>query len=481
MNKSRKTVSKQLIIAFGLLATTAVFAQTESKTYQEQFKVSEDAVLDINTSYADIEFETWDKDEVAITATITLDGATKEEAETYFKNTPIEILGNSNKVTVSSKSRNNSLFRYNDSDMDFDFANLHIDIPEIAPFVVNVPQIAPFPEMPPMPPLPMTKAFKFDYDAYKKDGEKYMKKWQKDFEKSFDKKHQKRLEEWGERVEAQAKEMEQRIQEQQERRSEQMEKRAEEMEKRMEEHDEKREQRLSERQKERDVFFMHRDSLRGNDSNIFYFSNDGAQRNYKIKKTIKIKLPKSTRIKMDVRHGEVKLAENTKNLNANLSHSSLWATNIEGADTHVSAAYSPVNVLKWNYGQLNTKYSEEVSLMEVVELHLQATSSDVAIDKLLKSAFIKNNFGALHIGKIGSNFKELDISLKNGEVNLHLPRVATSIYVKENSSSLKVPSNIEFSKTINGTTTVHKGYHLKNDANRSIVITADYSEVVIEQ
>lgn len=480
MNRSRKTVSKQLIIALGLLATTAVFAQTESKTYQERFMVSEDAVLDINTSYADIEFETWDKDEVAITATITLDGATKEEAETYFKNTPIEILGNSNKVTVSSKSRNNSLFTYHDLDMDFDFGNMHIDIPEIAPFVVNVPQIAPFPEMPPMPPLPTTKAFKFDYDAYRKDGEKYMKKWQKDFEKSFDKEHQKRLEEWGERVEAQAKEMEQRLQEQQERRSEQMEQRAEEIEKRMEEREEKREQRLSERENERNVFFMHRDSLRGNDSNIFYISNDGAQRTYKIKKTIKIKLPKSTRIKMDVRHGEVKLAENTKNLNANLSHSSLWAANIEGADTHVSAAYSPIKVLKWNYGQLNTKYSEEVSLIEVVELQLQATSSDVTIDKLLESAFVKNNFGALHISEIGSNFKELDISLKNGEVNLNLPKVATSIYVKENSSSLKVPSNTKFSKTINGTTTVHKGYHLKNDANRSIVITADYSEVVIE-
>ena len=480
MNRSRKTVSKQLIIALGLLATTAVCAQTESKTYQERFMVSEDAVLDINTSYADIEFETWEKDEVAITATITLDGATKEEAETYFKNTPIEILGNSNKVTISSKSRNNNLFTYHDLDMDFDFADLHIDIPEIAPFVVNVPQIAPFPEMPPMPPLPTTKAFKFDYDAYRKDGEKYMKKWQKDFEKSFDKEHQKRLEEWGERVEAQAKEMEQRIQEQQERRSEQMEKRAKEMEKRIEEREEKREQRLTERENERNVFFMHRYSLRGNDSNIFYFSNDGAQRTYKIKKTIKIKLPKSTRIKMDVRHGEVKLAENTKNLNANLSHSSLWAANIEGADTHVSAAYSPINVLKWNYGQLNTKYSEEVSLIEVVELQLQATSSDVTIDKLLESAFVKNNFGALHISEIGSNFKELDISLKNGEVNLHLPKVATSIYVKENSSSLKVPSNMELSKTINGTTTVHKGYHLKNDANRSIVITSDYSEVVIE-
>ncbi len=472
MNRSRRTISKQLIIALGLFATAAVYAQEESRTFEERFIVKEDAVLDINTSYADIEFETWEKDEVAISATITLDGATKEEVDAYFKNTPIEILGNSTKVTVSSKSRNNNLFVYRDSDMEFDFDNLHIDIPEIAPFVVNVPQIAPFPEMPPlppMPPLPTTKAFKFDYEAYKKDGEKYMKKWQKNFEKSFDKEHQKKLEEWGERVE-----------EQQERRAEQLDKRALEMDRRIEVREEKRAQILSERKKERDLYFVRRDSLRGNDSNIFYFSNDGAQRNYKIKKTIKIKLPKSTRIKMDVRHGEVKLAENTKNLNANLSHSSLWAVTIEGLETNVSAAYTPVNVRKWNYGQLNTKYSEAVSLAEVVELQLQATSSHVTIDKLLERAFIKNSFGPLHINEIGANFKELDLSLKNGELKLHLPQVGSNIYIKENSSSLSIPSTMKLSKTTNGTTTVNKGFYLKNDAARSIVITADYSEVVIQ-
>ncbi len=484
MNRSRKTVSKQLIIALGLFAATTVFAQKESRTFEERFNVKEDAVLEINTSYADIEFETWEKDEVAITATITLDGATKEEVDTYFKNTPIEILGNSTKVTVSSKSRNNNLFMYRgDSDMEFDFDNLHIDIPEIAPFVVNVPQIAPFPEMPPlppMPPLPTTKAFKFDYEAYEKDGEKYMKKWQKNFEKSFDKEHQKKLEAWGERVEEQAKKMEERMHEQQERRAEQLDKRALEMDRRIEAREEKRAQILSEREKERDLFFVRRDSLRGNDSNIFYFNTDGAQRNYKIKKTIKIKLPKSTRIKMDVRHGEVKLAENTKNLNANLSHSSLWAVTIEGSETNVSAAYTPVNVRKWNYGQLNTKYSEAVSLAEVVELQLQATSSHVTIDKILERAFIKNSFGPLHISELGANFKELDLSLKNGELKLHLPKVATNIYIKENASSLKIPSTMKLSKTQNGSTTVNKGFHLKNDSDRSILITADYSEVVIQ-
>jgi len=475
MNRLKRTVSKQLIIVLGLLMTGGVFAQKESKTFQERFIVVEDALLDINTSYADIEFETWDKDEVVITATITLEGATKEEAADYFKNSPIEILGSSKKIIVSSKSNNSKLFASRHSQIDFDHNDMHIEIPEIASFVVNMPQIAPFPNM---PSLPQTEAFSFDYEAYQKDGEKYMKKWQNNFEKSFDKNYQKRLQEWGSKMEEQAAEMERRMEEQNEKRIKHMEERAELMQQKLEAREEKREHWIVERDSLREQIFIGRDSLI-NGPNIFYYSVDGQQKNYKIKKTIKIKLPKSTRIKMDVRHSEVKLAENTKNLNANLSHSSLWASTIDGQDTNVSASYTPVSVQKWNYGQLSTAYSEEISLAEVVQLQLQATSSEVTIDKLLKNAFVKNNFGAVHILEIGQNFEDLDVSVKNGELNVTLPKVATQIYVKGNSSTLKLPVGLRLEQTENGTTSISKGYHLKENSNRSIVITSDYSEVVI--
>ena len=329
MNRSKRIVSRQLIIALGVLASTGLFAQKESKTFQERFIVAEDALLDINTSYADIEFETWDKDEVAITATITLEGATKEETDAYFKNSPIEILGNSSKVTVNSRSRNSRFFVNRDSLFNFDFSEMHFEMPEIASFVMSGPQIAPFPEM---PPLPQTEAFAFDYQAYEKDGEKYMKKWQKNFEKSFDKEHQKRLEEWGERMEERAEKWNERLAEQEEKRTHLLEERTQLMEQRFADREEKRDHRMAKQDEIRHLIHVSRDSLNMAPNN-FYFSSDGEQKKYKIKKTINIKLPKSTRIKMNVRHGEVKLAANTKNLNANLSHSSLWASTIEGLDT----------------------------------------------------------------------------------------------------------------------------------------------------
>lgn len=471
MNRSWTTVSKQLIIALGLLTSTSFLAQEESKTFKERFIVAEDAVVNINTSYADIEFETWDKDEVAISATITLEGATKEEAENYFKNSPIEILGNSKEIKISSKSKNNDFFASFDSDHVFDHGGMRIEVPEIASFVVTVPEIAPFPEM---PPLPLTDAFTFDYEAYQKDGDDYMKKWQKNFEKSFDKKHQKRLEEWAERMEERGEAIEERMEAYNERREMLLEKRREKLEQREEKLQERREK-IQEERAERSMI-IHSNA---NSPNIFYYANEGEQKNFKIKKTIKISLPKSTRIKMDVRHGEVKLAENTKNLNANLSHSSLWAVTIDGEETTVSAAYTPVSVQKWNYGQLSTSYSEEISLSEVVQLQLQATSSDVTIEKLFNKAFIKNDFGAVHVLELGNDFKELDISVKNGELNVTVPKVATNIYVKGNTSTLKMPEGLQMIETKNGNTTIYKGHHLNNNSNKSIIITSDYSEVVL--
>lgn len=480
MNKSSKIASRELIIALGfLLVTTVALGQKQSKTFKESFTVGADAVLDINTSYADIEFETWNKDVVEITATITLEGASDEEIDSYFENDPITILGNSKKIEITSRSGSRGLFGNNN--FDFERMNLNIEIPEMAPFVVEIPEVAPFPMVVEMPPHPMTKGFQFDYDEYKKDGEKYMKKWQKEFEKSFDKEHQKSLEEWGERMEKRAAELEKRMEEREQKREELMEKREEMMEKRAAQRERLAE--VTERaQAIRDsarVLFYERDSL-NHSPNIFYFSSDGKNKNYKIKKIIKIKMPKSTRLKMNVRHGEVKLAENTKNLNATLSHSSLWATIIDGNETNVSASYSPVKVQKWNYGQLQTNYSKNVSLAEVLNLQLRATFSEVTIDKLLKKALIRNDFGPLHIISIGNDFEEMDISLKNAELNFHLPPLATSIYVKGNSSKLTLPTQLKLSQTKNGNMTVHKGFHLKDNSPRSIIITSDYSDVVVQ-
>ena len=473
------------------LMVIGVYGQKQSKTFNEVFNVNAETVLDINTSNADIEFETWDKDQIAVAATIELDGASVEEAAAYFEKDGIEIVGNSKKVEITTGVENTWAFNYATGGLH----NLNIEIPN---FHFEMPDIFEMPEMPeihieqmhidlsdmPMPPVP---AVEFDYEAYKKDGEKYLKKWQKKFDKGFDKEYQKKMEAWSAKMDVKREAMEKRHEEMEQRREEMMEKRLEAQESRieaqaevMEKRAEVMEQRAEEMARQREKLFEEREDHKTN-SNIFYYSSDGENKKFKIKKTIKIKMPKGAKIFMNVRHGEVKLAGNTKNINASLSYSTLLAATIDGDQTTIKTSYSPVSVQKWNYGLLQADYSENVELDEVLNLRLSTTSSDVTINNLLESVVINNKMGPIRIHSVSKNFKEIDISLQNAELTCDLPETAFGIEVNGTMSKLTTPAGLNLNRTKHNNTTVHTGYNLNGNSDKSIVINSKYSEVVLKE
>lgn len=493
MNKSKR-IPYSAILVFICMGIWFANAQKRTETYNETFVVTDNTVLELNTSHADIEFETWDKDQIGIEAVVTLEGATEEEAQHYFKKDPITIMGNSKRIEIRTNSGNSWSFAPSFS--------MSMDIPEIEPFIVDIPEIPEFPEfaeLPEFPPLPVVPFHDFDYEAYKEDGEKYLKKWQKEFGKYFDEEYRERMEAWGKRMEARSAEREkrnkERLEERERGREERLQAREAARTERMERMEEAREKRAEAREKrmaalearkvERFIYhdsvypFIAGDSL-GRLPNTFYFHSDGEHKNYKVKKTIKIKMPKNTKIKMNVRHGEVKLAENTKNINATLSHAYLWASTIDGDQTDIKVSYSPVSVQKWNYGQLQTDYSENVDLREVLNLRLSATSSDVSIDHLLKSAFIKSDLGPLHINTVSENFEELDVTLQNAELICNLPPTAYAIYINGTNSKVNCPEQLKLDRKKNRNTEIVKGYHLDENNKASIVIHSKYSNILLD-
>jgi hypothetical protein len=494
MNKLRQIPFKTLVLLLCFIITGA-YGQAQTKTFKETFMVSKDAILDVNTSHADIEFETWSKDQIEIEATIELEGATEEEAERYFEDSGFEILGNSKKVTVSTGKENASFWSHPLGNAQ----NFHIEMPEFPEinsytFDFDLEELSNIP----MPPIPAMA--EFDHKAFKKEGEKYLKKWQKEFEEGYDEEHVKELEEWGKRMEEKQEKMQKRREKLMDERSKLHEKREQKLNERHEKMEEARVKRM-ESQQERRAYLLERKADVGNangsshvviingdsistymngNQSIFYSSSNGLNKNYKVKKTITIKIPKGMKIKMNVRHGQVKLAENTKNLNAMLSHSSLWASTIDGDQTTISASYSPVNVQNWNYGQLQAKYSDNVALKEVLNLRLDATSSDVTIDNLIHSAFIKNDFGPLHIKSVSNNFKAIDITLQNAELNCKTPSVPFTISVNGTSSKLTTPNSLSLERTKNFTNTIHSGFFKSQNTESSININAKYSDVVLD-
>lgn len=480
MNKSRQTSCKTLALILCFISIGWAQGQKETKTYNETFTVSEDAVLSIDTSHADIEFETWGKDEVAVTAMIEIDGASTEEAQRYFQKEPFEILGNSQKVEISTKT-GSKWFSSNSMSgiMDFNFEMPevpNIDGIDMAFDIIASPEIAEFPE------FPRGLVPNFDYHEFRENGEEYMKKWKEEFDESFGEEYQKKMEDWGKRLEERQKERLKRreehlkrIEERAEERAQQRQEIAEERVKRLEEAQRRREERMKDRvRRERGVFISEEDS---DGPNFFYFNSDGENKNYKVKKTIKIKMPKGMKIKMNVRHGEVKLADNVWHMDAHLSHSTLWANGIDGDKTTIKASYSPVRVDHWILGNLQANYSELVDLREVIDIKLNTTSSNVTIDKLVKNAFVKNDFGQLKISSITNDFDDLDITLQNAELDFAVPNVAFDIYVNGTSSTFHSPSSLNLERTKNHNNTIHKGYHMKAKGGKSIVINSKYSEV----
>ncbi len=267
-----------------------------------------------------------------------------------------------------------------------------------------------------------------------------------------------------------------------------MEERAKEMEERakqVEERENKRSQALRQREEDRAKLAEIREQARQDRENaasprVFYMRGEAGDRNFTIKKSIRIKMPKNARLQLNVRHGEVKLAENARNMQATLSYARLLASTIDGDNTRVSARYSPIEVKAWNSGTLSADFSDKVALDEVRRLDLSATSSEVTIARLLREASIRNNLGVLRIKQVAPDFREINISVQNGELQCKLPDGAYLISVNNTASEVNYPSYIVW-EPVSKTGGVRKGYRQKKDAARSIVINTSYSDIKLQE
>ena len=300
-----------------LLITSVVFGQKQSKKLSDSFKVSKDVLVEINTRHSDVRVETWNKNTVDIKGVWEIDGMTKEEANKYFEGWEFEALGNKNKVVITSRSSNNSYFHndvFDDMDFDFDF-----DIESIAHIgemfngdyfsdLPSAPAITPLPPKSPLPPFPapvvdQLKQIEFDYDAYLKNKDSYMKEfekqqqvWAKEFEDKFEpqmKAYQKQMEEWQKKMEPQMKAYEEKMK--------QWEK---EVAPKMKEYEKKMEKKLKIMEKEMEEKY----ALKMKDK-------ESKMSKYQIKKRLLIKVPNGATLQVDSRYGKVTIPGHIKTIN----------------------------------------------------------------------------------------------------------------------------------------------------------------------
>jgi len=473
-----------VVVSFG-------YSQSKKRTKKEVFTVNKDVTIAVNTSHADVEFDTWNKNKVQIEATIEIEDATEEEVEAYFKKWNFKAIGNSEKVTISSKGNRSLLGNTNGQLLSIDPI---ISRQITGPLVIEMPEIAEIAEIPELPEVVIESmsGIKFDYDAFQKDGEAYMKKWQKQWKNSFDeKKFKEGMEKWQAKFAEQQKKLE-KIREQAVEKSYEsgLEKinelkaiiedvrknKSEEIKEIKEELLEKLELLEKSGKLNTELFHVNGDA---NSDGILYISS--GNKRFKVKKTIKIKMPKKAKLKLNVRHGEVTIAAASENMNAKLSHAALYANVINGANTTIESSYAPVHVTKWNDGALKVNFVDTVDLQLVNTINLMSNSSNVSVGTFTEKGIISGTFGNLLIHNVDNNFKTLDIILENTDARIQLPSSAFKLYYIGSNSSIRYPETVVGTENKTKFNTIVRGFQKANNTGSEININAKYSEVSLSE
>lgn len=532
------------------LLTSFGYAQKKLNKTSQSIKVNKDVTVDLNTSYVEIEIDTWNRDIVEVEAYIESDKLSEEELERTLKAWNLTVEGSGDRVVISSRGgRAVGIFGEEDyakllRELELNLADLP-EIPEVAvvphmPMMADLPDLPKMPAMPEMPKMPElpelpsgVKTISFDYDRYQNEGEKYLAEWSKKYEKEGGKELQKRMEEWarkfgesgyqekmkkwgeeyGKRFEGKwAKEMEkwgekfgkeyakdmekwseefgeqfgkewaEKMEAWGERFGEkyarEIEKRAEAMERRsvamaereahMAERIAEREERMEERKEEVE---RRREEMRNRrEAAVVRRLESGS--NSKVKKVIRIKIPKKAKLKTNIRHGELKLSSVIYNLRGDISHAFLVADNIDGSDTSINVSYSPVVINIWNMGTLNLNYVDKAQIKNAKNLVLNSKSSNVNIQDLSDTGIIDGSFGDLTISNLTSSFKNLNLVLENSDAFVNLPdNIDYSVYFKGNRSKFNNAPTTQ--KTI-------RNYPEGQSSNRNIVINAKFSNVIMD-
>ncbi|MAL58837.1 MAG: hypothetical protein CMC14_02195 [Flavobacteriaceae bacterium] len=519
---------------FGILFFSIGIVSAQNK-YKESFKASNDMVVEVNTSYTNVIFETWNKDFVEVEAFVDNKELSEKERKEIFDNWKFDVLGNSKKVVITSNPSHYGegigLFGGADAlkslkalkslekmpvleempNFAFDF---NFDIPE-------VPELKEFPVWPFNGDRPNLKngneynyfhdrngkTTTFDRGEYKKNKQAYVDKlnkkhnsnasvkdvdnwldrvdaWSKDiedvmedwgenfgkkFETQFGPEFEKKMERWGEEFgEKFGKDMEKWGEEF----GKDMEKWGEEFGKNMEEWAKQFEENGGNYSSK---IFIDED---GN-KNFLFEGSKGLHFSGKANKTIIVRMPKGTKTNVNVRHGELKMA-NAYNMKATLNYSPLTANSIDGGQTLINASYAPVQVNSWVNGSLKVNYVEDCRLNTVSEINLQSNSSDVSINELLKSGVLSGSFGNLYVLKVAPTFTSVDITLENTDAALKLPNTAFDFYYNGKKSQLQHPKFLQLTETKNFDRKLLKGFNKANASGKTITINANYSNLKVQ-
>ena len=445
---------KDIITVVTICFFGTAFTQKFDKNFTENFKVKNDVKVEINATNTEINVTTWNKNEVKVEAYIEIEGLSKKAAEKYFKNWDFEALGNSRKVEITSKgsygigAKTDFIFF---NDVDFDFPE--IDIPDIDVIVL--------PEMN----FDFMSDFDFDlnfddldesvgkngwYDFRWNDGKdkiviKTKKEWEA-FKKS--KKYQ---------------EIKQKLAESKEK----LRKEFKESKAKMKKQFAKAKVEFAKVDKIKIKEKLAKAQAKLKEMKFNFHSNDSGKliingKEIKIKKRLKIKVPKNATFDLNTRHCKVKLPNTVAY--GNIKYGSFDANNLIGGKLTID--YSKVNINDLNACTLFLNNVTDAKIASVTNTIMRNNSSGVNILRINEKVNLSDKFGKLVIEGFNPNFGEFTLNLSHSDATVIFGDVHSKF--KYNVNRVKLDNK-------------RAALHTKNKTSNNLFkILGEYSSIVIK-
>lgn len=473
-------------------------AQERMEKISQSINVNEGVTIDLNTSYTNLEIDTWNKDIIEIEAYIESDKLSEAALKDAIDAWQLDIDGSKSHVTINTAGSFGSwdgdaaffdgAYRDKLRQLELQLANIP-EPPLVEAF--NLPEMPPLPEMPALPALPEgIETLKFDYDRYKKEGESYLDKWSEEYGEKFGEEYAERMEAWAEemenspdmkafekRMEAWGEQFGEQFGEQMEAWGERFEARMAQREKAIEKRHEAHEKRAQHREQFQEAREAQRQArMEARDHALEARKQAHFERSENqevLRKTIRIKMPKKAKLQLNVRHGALKFVSTVKNTKAVLTHTALVANSIDGSQTSINVSYSPVEIQQWHAGELLLNFVDVAHLQVVDQLVLNANSSNVQLGKINNNAVISGSFGDLNIANISNDFNTINVVLENSDAQLKLPTTNYNLQYVGKHSKLEHPDNTAQNTLTNFSTGDFSSH-------KTIVVNAKFSEVVME-
>ena len=95
----------KLIVLLTFLSVFSLNAQQKLQKKAQSIKANKDVTLNLDTSYTNIEIDTWNKNEVKVEAYIESSELSKEELQDILDSWEVKLIGSSANITIFNTRR----------------------------------------------------------------------------------------------------------------------------------------------------------------------------------------------------------------------------------------------------------------------------------------------------------------------------------------------------------------------------------------